>query len=436
MNITNYIEHGPMSRFQVVAIMLCMIINMMDGFDVLVIAFTAPSIAAEWGLTPAAVGLLLSSGLTGMVIGALLIGPLGDRIGRRKLILICLLVITVGMLLSGFCQNASQLVAMRLLTGLGIGGILPGLNTIVAEYSSLRWRSFSVSLMQAGYPVGATLGGILTALLIARYGWRSSYFMGALASAIMIPLVWKHLPESLDYLLARRPIDALERVNQLLVRLEKPAITALPEVTVAQAKGSNVYTALFSNPQLFSRVMLLCTAFFTLMLTFYFVMSWTPKILVDSGLSTTQGISGGIVLNLGGIVGCVLIGYLSSRLSLIRLIIAYVLLTCVLMILFARVAEPLGLVILLAVWLGFFMSGAMVGLYALSPALYPVANRAAGISMATGVGRIGGLVAPLLAGLLFEYGLPQREGYIVFAIPLVVTLISVLLLARLKSRAL
>lgn len=436
MNITNYIEHGPMSRFQVVAIMLCMIINMMDGFDVLVIAFTAPSIAAEWGLTPSAVGLLLSSGLTGMVIGALLIGPLGDRIGRRRLILICLVVITVGMLLSGFCQSAPQLVAMRLLTGLGIGGILPGLNTIVAEYSSLRWRSFSVSLMQAGYPVGATLGGILTALLLANYGWRSTYFLGAVASAIMIPLVWRQLPESLDYLLARRPVHALERINQLLARMGKPSATALPEVSFVPTRKSNVYSELFSNPALLSRVMLLCTAFFTMMLTFYFVMSWTPKILVDSGLSTTQGISGGIVLNLGSIVGCVLIGYLSSRWSLTRLIMAYVLMTAVLMTLFSQVVEPIGLMILVAAWLGFFMSGAMVGLYALSPELYPPANRAVGISIATGVGRIGGLVAPLLAGLLFEYGLPQRDGYIVFALPLLVTLISVVLLARLKSRPL
>lgn len=143
-----------MTRFQIIAIALCMVINMLDGFDVLVIAFTAPSISAEWGLSPTAVGLLLSSGLLGMVFGSLLLGPLADQIGRRQLIMLCLCVISVGMLLSGFSESTTHLTTMRFFTGLGIGGILPGLNTIVAEYSSLRWRSLCVSLLQTGYPIG------------------------------------------------------------------------------------------------------------------------------------------------------------------------------------------------------------------------------------------------------------------------------------------
>ena len=434
VNIASQVEQGAMSHFQVAAIMLCMIINMMDGFDVLVIAFTAPSIAAEWGLSASMVGVLLSSGLLGMVLGSLLLGPWADRIGRRPLILICLLVITIGMLLSGFCQNAQQLIAMRMLTGLGIGGILPGLNTIVAEYSSLRWRSLSVSLMQTGYPVGATLGGILTAILIANYGWRSAFFMGSLASAAMIPLVWKQLPESLDYLLSRRPEGALERVNLLLHRLGKLTVATLPELSERQTRQSQGYAALLSDPLLRHRSILLGTAFFIMMLTFYFVMSWTPKILVDSGLSTQQGISGGIVLNLGGIVGSVLLGYLSSRLSLIRLTTIYMLVGGLLMVVFSQATSSIGFMTLIASGVGFFLFGSMIGLYALAPALFPTDSRAAGISMAMGVGRIGGIASPLLAGWLFEFGLPQHTAYILFAVPLLIAATAVLLLGRLRQQ--
>jgi len=429
------LERSPMSHFQVAAILICTFINMMDGFDVLVIAFTAPAIAAEWHLSGTVVGLLLSAGPMGMVIGSLALGPLADRHGRRSMILICLVVITAGMLLSGFSQNANQLTAMRLLTGIGIGGILPGLNTIVAEYSSLRWRSFWVSLLQTGYPIGATAGGILTVVLIAQYGWRSAFFIGAFAAAVMIPLVWKALPESLDYLLTRRPVDALERINHLLGRLGRPGLETLPAAKPDSPRRKTGYADLFSDAVLRNNALWLSLAFFMMILAFYFVMSWTPKILVDSGMSTAQGISGGILLNAGGVLGCLLLGYLSSRLPLPRLVTVYVVLTCVLMVLFGYVGSNIDTLVLLATCLGFFLFGSMVGLYALAPHLFPTQSRAAGVSIAIGVGRIGGVTSPMLAGVLFDHGWAQTDGYIIFALPLVVTAFAVVLLGRVISRS-
>jgi len=424
-----------MSGFQVAAILLCTMINMMDGFDVLVIAFTAPSIAAEWGLSATVLGLLLSSGPLGMAIGSLVLGPLADRHGRRNLILICLVVITAGMLLSGFSQNASQLTAMRVLTGLGIGGILPGLNTIVAEYSSLRWRSFWVSLLQTGYPIGATLGGILTAVLIAIYGWRSAFFLGAVAAAVMIPMVWKALPESLDYLLTRRPAGALERINHLLGKLGKARIETLPEQDAHSQNRKTGYADLLSDPQLRRNALWLSLAFFMMILAFYFVMSWTPKILVDSGMSTAQGISGGILLNAGGVVGCLLLGYLSSRQSLSRLVMMYVLMTGTLMLVFAYSASGIDTLVIVATCLGFFLFGSMVGLYALAPQLYPTQSRAAGVSIAIGFGRIGGVTSPMLAGVLFDSGWTKADSYVLFAVPLVITAFAVMLLGRVIRRS-
>jgi len=419
-----------MTRFQITAILVCTIINMIDGFDVLVIAFTVPAISAEWNLSATAVGALLSAGLLGMAVGSLLLGPLADRFGRRVLILICLLVISAGMLLSGFSRGMEQLLVLRVLTGLGIGGMLPVLNTIVAEFSSLRWRSFWVSLLQGGYPIGATVGGMLTAILIASHGWRPAFFLGAAASLIMIPLVWKLLPESLDFLLSRSSTGTLDKVNRLLSRLGKAPMTELPLAGGDAAPVRTGYADLFSSAELRKRTVLLSLAFFVVMLTFYFVMSWTPKILVDSGMSAAQGISGGVLLNLGGIAGCVMLGFLSSRLRLPRLVTVYVILTGLLMVLFSRTGSYISVMVPVAASLGFFIFGSMVGLYALAPQLYPVNSRAAGISTAIGTGRIGAVLAPAVAGMLFDSGWAKMDGYVLFALPLVITLGAVVVLGR------
>ena len=429
MSLASRIEQGPMSRFQVTAISICMVINMLDGFDVLVVAFTAPSIAADWDLSATAVGSLLSAGLIGMTFGSLLLGPLADRFGRRPLVLASLVVISIGMLLSAFTMDLNQLFVTRLITGLGVGAMLPSLNTIVSEYSSLRWRSFAVSFLQAGYPVGATVGGILAAVLISHYGWRWVYLAAGLASTAMIFVAWRQLPESLDHVLTHRPANALGKVNRMLARLGQPAISELPPLHTKLAQKSG-YADLLASPALLRTTALLCAAFMVVMLSFYFVLSWTPKLLVDAGMSASQGISGGIILNMGGIVGSLLLGYISSRVPISKLIALYMLVTAVLMAFFASVSAFNTGMLVLTLALGFFIFGSMVGLYALAPHLYPASSRAAGLSVAIGVGRLGGVLSPLLAGYLFDHGWNRQDGFIAFAAPLLVSVIVVLVLGR------
>ncbi|MGA9660328.1 MAG: MFS transporter, partial [Pseudomonas alloputida] len=209
------LDNDPMGRFQCLAIGICIILNMIDGFDVLVMAFTAASVSAEWNLNGAQVGLLLSAGLFGMAAGSLFIAPWADRFGRRPLILLCLALSGIGMLLSALSQSPLQLALLRGLTGLGIGGILASSNVIASEYASKRWRGLAVSLQSTGYALGATLGGLLAVWLLGHWGWRSVFLFGGIVTVLVIPLVLLWLPESLDFLLARRPANALARVNRL-----------------------------------------------------------------------------------------------------------------------------------------------------------------------------------------------------------------------------
>ncbi|MHA6782263.1 MFS transporter [Pseudonocardia saturnea] len=170
MTLRTALDDGPMTRFQWSIVVVCVLLNMIDGFDVLVMAFTASSVTAEWGLTGAQTGLLLSAGLVGMALGSLLVAPWADRVGRRPIILGCLAVASAAMLASSISQNAVQLGLLRVITGVGIGGILASSNVISSEYASRRWRGFAVSLNSTGYALGATLGGVVAAVLIGGAG--------------------------------------------------------------------------------------------------------------------------------------------------------------------------------------------------------------------------------------------------------------------------
>ncbi|WP_074244856.1 MFS transporter, partial [Pseudomonas aeruginosa] len=306
------LDDEPMRPFQWLAVAVCIVLNLIDGFDVLVMAFTAASVAAEWNLGGAEIGLLLSAGLFGMAAGSLFIAPWADRWGRRPLILACLALSGLGMLASALSQAAWQLALLRGLTGLGIGGILASSNVIASEYASRRWRGLAVSLQSTGYALGATLGGLLAVWLIGAWGWRSVFVFGAGLTLAVIPLVCLCLPESLDFLLARRPPRALQRVNALARRLGRAALAELPSPPGGGAEHGSRLARLLCVAQR-RTTLLLWALFFLVMFGFYFIMSWTPKLLVAAGLSTAQGITGGTLLSIGGIFGAALLGGLAAR---------------------------------------------------------------------------------------------------------------------------
>lgn len=408
------LEQGAMNRFQWTAIGICIVLNMIDGFDVLVMAFTAASVSAEWGLNGAQVGLLLSAGLFGMAAGSLFIAPRADQFGRRPLILFCLLLCGVGMLLSALSQTPLQLAILRGLTGLGIGGILASSNVIAAEYANKRWRPLAVSLQSTGYALGATFGGLLAVWLIGHWGWRSVFLAGGLISLAAIPMVLAGLPESLDFLLARRPANALARVNALAGRLGLASLDSLPEARTREQGGVAMLQLL--APELRRPTLLIWLLFFLAMFGFYFIMSWTPKLLVAAGLTAQQGITGGVLLSIGGIFGAALVGALSARLPLARVLQGFMLVTAALLVLFLASATSLAAALGLGLLIGLFANGCIAGLYALSPLVYPAGVRATGVGWAIGVGRLGAILSPTVAGLLLDEGWQPLHLYGLFAV--------------------
>ncbi|WP_455886994.1 MFS transporter [Pseudomonas rustica] len=413
-DLKHRLDNDPMGRFQYLAIGICIVLNMIDGFDVLVMAFTAASVSAEWNLNGAQVGLLLSAGLFGMAAGSLFIAPWADRFGRRPLILLCLAVSGVGMLLSAMSQSPLQLALLRGLTGLGIGGILASSNVIASEYASKRWRGLAVSLQSTGYALGATLGGLLAVWLLGHWGWRSVFLFGGIVTVLVIPLVLLWLPESLDFLLARRPANALARVNRLAERLGQPALAQLPTATAREQGAARGFRQLLT-PAMRRTTLVIWLLFFLVMFGFYFVMSWTPKLLVAAGLSAQQGITGGVLLSVGGILGAALIGGLSSRWPLTRVLALFMLITAALLVLFVVNGASVSAALALGLLIGLFSNGCVAGLYALSPVVYHASVRATGVGWGIGIGRMGAILSPTVAGVLLDGGWQPLHLYGVFA---------------------
>ena len=421
------IRDRPMTLWQIGAIGVCVMINALDGIDVLAIAFTAPHIAREWGLSPQQVGVLLSSGLAGMAMGALVLSPLADRMGRRSAMLVCLAVIAAGMVASSFTEGLVQLAACRLLTGLGVGGMLPSINTMVAELASGRRRDLAVSVLTIGYPIGATLGGLVSADLIETAGWRAVFLGGGLLSVAAVLLVACLLPESPQYLLARQPKGALARVNRIAARLGVEPLTALPPRPAKPSRGS--LRGLPLRP-----TVKLCAAYFWLMISFYFFLSWTPKLLVDAGLSAAEGISGLVLMNVGGAVGGLLFGWGTLKTGARPLGVAVIAGAFVSGVVFGLATDSLTGALIAGFALGALLMAGMSSLYALAPQIYSVETRSTGTGLALGVGRLGAILGPIIAGLLIGAGADRPVVAAVLATPLLLAALSVWTLGPASAR--
>ena len=416
------LEQGPISRYQILAIAICFAIFILDGFDALVIAFTGPEISNALQLTGTELGALFSASLVGMAIGAIVLAPYADRYGRRPLVLSSLVIVTVGMLLSAFAGSLDTLILLRVLTGIGIGVALASVNIIVAEYSPAKSRALAIGIVQTAYPIGATLGGALAIVLIEHSGWQSVFVAGSLGSALLIPVALGLLPESIQYLASKQPPGALERINRQLSRMGRERISALP-ARAAAADAVGVRGLL--GPAFLKSTLLLWAAFFIVMFCLYFVLSWTPKLLIESGLSSSEGISGGIVLHIGGITGQLMLGYLAARYDLRKLLAGYFGLAVIAMIAFGVLIENLPLALITAWLTGFFVLGAITGSYAATAAVYPTEIRTTALGWALGVGRIGAILSPTIAGLLLDRDVSPQSLYVLFGVTMLIGMIIV-----------
>jgi MFS family permease len=296
-------------------------------------------------------------------------------------------------------------------------------NTLLAEYSPTRWRDFTISMMVIGYPMGAIVGGSVFAYLVSEYGWRSAFLFGSAASTLMLPFIILYLPESLDFILTRRRENALSEVNRVLARLGRPPLDALPSIPRDEVATKAIVGVI--EPRYLKGTVLMALSYFMLMFSFYFVLSWTPKNLVDLGFTVEQGIQALLFVNLGGIVGGLICGYGTRRLNA-RSLTSWLLITLFFSIVgYGMVQTGVLPMMTLAFFVGLFLMGAMAGLYIIVPHVYPPNVRNTGTGLAIGIGRIGAMVGPPLAGVLIAEGWERFAYYSVLAVPVLISALAV-----------
>ena len=405
------IDTGAMRLAQWVAVLVTVGLNALDGFDVLSVSFASPGIARDWGIDKGTLGWVLSMELLGMAIGSLTLGPVADKVGRRPTILACLIAMAAGMFGAGHSQSVAQLLPWRLLTGLGIGGTLAAINAAAAELASRRWRNFALALMVIGYPLGGVVGGLFVQKLLAHASWHAVFICGGWVTSAFLPLVWLLVPESVVFLDRRRAPGALAEINRILTRLGHVPAATLSALPASERRSlGDIF-----RPALLATTVIVTFAYFAHITSFYFLLKWVPKIVVDMGL-TPQAAAGMLsFVSLGGATGGALFGLLATRIGLRPLTVVTLVCGAAMLVRFGHGAGDAASLRGVLILCGFFTNAAIAGFYLLFAQVFPTHVRATGTGFAIGVGRGGAALGPVIAGYLFKAGFGLQPVAIVMA---------------------
>ena len=424
--IAQRIDEAPMHLAQYAVIATCFLLNLLDGYDIVAMSVAAPALSQDWNISPEEKGYILSSALAGMTLGAMLLAPLCDRYGRRSLMLAAAICTGIAMLVTALIpQSVALMLLIRFITGLGIGVIMASTTTIASEYSPERSRNFTVPLVVLGYPTGALAVGPISQMLMPSFGWESVFIVGGVATLATALVMFFLLPESLNFMANHRDNRQmwLEKINSTLKKMDRQPIEELPAIehSLAPAKVHSIL-----QPDLRSNTLKLWATCFCGLFTIYFLFGWIPSLFVDNGFSRAEGIFALTLFNLGGVIGIVSIGLITTRLTLIRPIVICFVISTALMLSFAFSAgASLWSLNLLIFLIGLFFQAAFTAIYTVLSRAYPDRIRATGVGWAIGLGRTGAIIAPIIAGFLVGMGWSMYPLFALFGLP--VALMAILL---------
>ena len=398
VDVASYIDQQPVGGFQITLLLTCAAVLFLDGFDTTAIGYVAPSLAREWGLTKGALGPVFSAGLFGLMIGALTLGPLADRIGRKKIIILSTLAFGLGTLATAFIHDVNTLLAIRFLTGLGLGGAMPNTVAMTSEFNPHRRRATMVMIMFCGFSLGAALGGLLAAALIPQFGWRSVFVAGGAAPLLLVPILALRLPESVRFLALTRSANA--HVGELLALINpKAAFTPGTQFVVHEPGLAGMPVLhLFRDGRTLVTV-LLWVVFFMSLLDLYFLANWLPTVLNDLGASVSTAAVIGSMLQVGGVVGTFALGSVIDRFSFRALALVYFIAVFAIGAI-GQLGHSIVFVTMAIFAAGFCTVGGQIAANALAAGFYPTSVRSTGVGWALGIGRVGSIIGPLVGGAL------------------------------------
>lgn len=402
-------------------LLLGMVASMIEGFDIVVISYTAPAITQDWGVSAEQMGMVLSSGVLGMTLGAMFLSWMADRYGRRVMVSSTLVVAGVATSAVMFTSNPMELVVLRAIAGLALGILVASLTPLMGEFSPLRHRILVVSILVAGASVGAMVGGLVTAAVIESHGWKVVFLYAGLITVVLGVAMQFLVPESIAFTIKRDPQRALEKVNRTLKYIGQAAVQQLPVVSERESQESASVVSLMT-PARRRATWLSWTAFFTGFVVVYFISSWMPQLLSNAGLPQEKAIQGTVAIPFGSIFGTMLMGWLSRWIPLNRLLTGGFVLGTACICVMGVFANDIGVIpfeilLFMLFFVGITLMGAFSNLYNVVMTIYPAQIRSTGLGWAAGLGRAGAVISPLLAGLLIGFGVSMPMLFVLFAVP-------------------
>ncbi|MDO5668332.1 MAG: MFS transporter [Alcaligenaceae bacterium] len=430
IDINDVIDRAKFNRFHFAVMWLCALLLIFDGYDLFIYGVVLPVLMDEWSLTPVQAGALGSYALFGMMFGAFVFGPLADRVGRKKGVIICFVLFSLATFLNGFATNTTQFGIFRFLAGLGCGGLMPNAVALMNEYAPRRSRGTLVALMFSGYSLGGVLAAGLGIYVLPRFGWEFMFFAAAVPLLLVPILMWK-LPESIGFLVRQ---DKEEQARTLLAKLNPDVqIAAQDELVRTTTKATSVPVLdLFKENRLLGTLMI-WLAFFCCLLMVYALGSWLPKLMANAGYSLGSSLSFLLALNFGGMFGAILGGWLGDRFGLPR-VMAWFFVASAISISLLGFNSPMLVLYTLIVIAGATTIGTQILLYANTAQFYPLSTRSTGLGWASGIGRTGAIAGPFLGGTLMAMALPLKMNFFAFAIPGVIATLAILLFILASQR--
>ncbi len=421
IDVNAVVDNARFTRFHWTVMCLCALLLVFDGYDLFIFGVVLPALMKEWQLSPVQAGALGSYALFGMMFGAFVFGPLADRIGRKKGIAISFALFSIATFLSGFSKSPTEFGIYRFIAGLGCGGLMPNAVALMSEYAPKRAKSTLVAIMFSGYSLGGVLCAGLGIYMLPRFGWQSMFFAAA-APLVMLPVILRKLPESVGFMLRNGQFaKAREVLGTMAPELQIRADTQLVQ-SLAKGEGAPMLD-LFRGGRALGTFMI-WLSFFCCLLMVYALGSWLPKLMASAGYSLGSSLSFLLMLNFGGVVGAIAGGWLGDRFSLPKVVVAYFAFGTVSIGLLGF-NSPMPVLYLLIAIAGATTIGTQILLYANTAQFYPMVIRSTGIGWASGVGRIGAIVGPLLGGALLAAALPLKWNFLAFAVPGLVAALAI-----------
>lgn len=422
-NAEQIIEKAKFNKFHGILLFWGALLMIFDGYDLTIYGAVVPTLMEKWQISPVQAGMMGSYALFGMMFGALIFGTLADKLGRKKIILICISIFGLAMLFTGLSQTPVMFGSFRFITGLGLGGLMPNVIGLISDYSSTKTRSRAIATIMAGFSIGGVLAALLSMFIITNFGWQSVFFFGALP-ILFIPFLLRSLPDSVSTLIAKKDHKGIQKilgkVNPDYTPVENEAFV----LNVAKESSSPVIT-LFTEKRALSTIMI-WLAYFMSLLMVYGLNTWLPKLMNEAGFPLGSSLSFLLALNVGATLGAILMGWVADKWGVKRALILFYIVATISITSLGFATNVVLLYVMVAI-----AGAATIGTQNLANSyvsqFYPSTIRSTGLGWALGVGRIGGIVGPTLGGFLLASTLTLQLNFLVFAIPGIIAALAVFL---------